>query len=84
MLIEHDNFVYLYLTNKYGKNKKSSTKQLQNTEWLYIVHEHKKGKKTHLKQVEHSSLINIKKNNFETWLMPCFNFKAVDDNVRQQ
>lgn len=33
---------------------------------LYIVHEHKKGKKTHLKQVEHSSLINIKKNNFET------------------
>lgn len=73
MLIEHDNFVYLYLTNKYGK-KKSSTKQLQNTEW----------KKTHLKLVEHSSLINIKKNNFETWLMPCFNFKAVDDNVRQQ
>lgn len=84
MLIEHDNFVYLYLTNKYGKNKNLPPKQLQNTEWLYIVHEHKKGKKNHLKQVEHSSLINIKKNNFETWLMPCFNFKAVDDNVRQQ
>lgn len=84
MLIEHDNFVYLYLTNKYGKNKNLPPNNSRTLNDYTLYMNIKQGKKNHLKQVEHSSLINIKKNNFETWLMPCFNFKAVDDNVRQQ
>lgn len=51
MLIEHDNFVYLYLTNKYGKNKNLPPNNSRTLNDYTLYMNIKKEKKTHLKQV---------------------------------
>lgn len=49
MLIEHDNFVYLYLTNKYGKNKNLPPNNSRTLNDYTLYMNKKKRKKTPFK-----------------------------------